>query len=200
MFDSGIKASELIEQIKDEADIAVPIPDSSYVFWLNALEQLLYTEIIHEQGKIELDGIFEQIINTNDLTVPDGESTITFEDIYTIYADQTQLIKSTMASGVIFHDTYFKVGNNVGLNLQDEPRALKIIYFVKPELKTTANISTKNVMIPLEFIDLVKSKLRGEAYKIANEDSIAAKWLNDYNVLLETFKLWVSNRQSSFGM
>ena len=53
MFDSGIKASVLIEQIENEADIAIPIAKESYVLWLNALEQLLYTELIQEQGKIE---------------------------------------------------------------------------------------------------------------------------------------------------
>ena len=45
-----------------------------------------------------------------------------------------------------------------------------------------------NVMVPVEFIDLVKAKLRGEAY-VCQRGSLVAKWLNDYNVLLETFKV-----------
>ena len=200
MFDSGIKASVLIEQIKDEADIAIPIADENYVSWLNALEQLLYTEIIQEQGKIELAGALSSIIDIDTLDVPSGENAMRFEDIHTIYADQTQLIESTVASGVIFPDTYYKIGNNIGLNLKKDPEKLKIIYFVKPELKTTDNISAKNVMVPIEFIDLVKAKLRGEAYKAANEDSIAAKWINDYNILLETFKAWLSGKQAAFGL
>ena len=61
-------------------------------------------------------------------------------------------------------------------------------------------IDNSNVMVPLEFIDLVKAKLRGEAYKLANEDDIAAKWLNDYNILLETFKAWISEKSSNFGL
>ena len=62
------------------------------------------------------------------------------------------------------------------------------------------NVNDVNVMLPIEFIDLVKAKLRGEAYKLANEDSIAAKWLNDYNTLLETFKAWIADKSSNFGM
>lgn len=200
MFDSGIKASVLIEQIRDEADIAIPIADENYVSWLNALEQLLYTEIIQEQGKIELADALSSIIDIDTLDVSSGENAMRFEDIHAVYADNTQLIKSTVSSGVIFPDTYYKIGNNIGLNLKKDPEKLKIIYFVKPELKTTDNISAKNVMVPIEFIDLVKAKLRGEAYKVANEDSIAAKWINDYNILLETFKAWLSGKQAAFGL
>lgn len=200
MFDSGIKASALIEQIENEADIAIPIAKESYVSWLNALEQLLYTELIQEQGKIELDGVNGSVIGIDTLNVPNGENAVRFEDIHAIYADQTQLIESTVASGVIFPDTYYKIGNDIGVNLKKEPEKVKIIYFVKPELKTTDNISTKNVMIPVEFIDLAKAKLRGEAYKVANEGELAAMWINDYNVLLETFKAWLSGKQPEFGM
>lgn len=200
MFDSGIKASVLIEQIENEADIAIPIAKESYVSWLNALEQLLYTELIQEQGKIELDGVNGSVIGIDTLNVPNGENAVRFEDIHAVYADQTQLIESTVASGVIFPDTYYKIGNDIGVNLKKEPEKVKIIYFVKPKLKTTANISTLNVMIPVEFIDLAKAKLRGEAYKVANEGELAAMWINDYNVLLETFKAWLSGKQPEFGM
>lgn len=200
MFNSGVIVSDLIEQIKDEADIAIPIPTASYVLWLNSLEQLLYTEVVKEQGEIELDGVLSGVISIDTINVPNGENTLRFEDIYAVYSDKTQLIKSTVASGVIFPDTYYKIGNDIGLNLKNGPAEIKIIYFVKPELKTTDNISTKNVMIPVEFIDLVKAKLRGEAYKVANEDGLAAKWINDYNILLETFKAWLSGKQPEFGI
>ena len=200
MFDSGITASALIEQIKDEADIAIPISDATYVLWLNALEQLLYTELIQEQGKIELDGVNGSVIAIDTLNVPNGENAVRFEDIHAIYADETQLIKSTVASGVLFPNTYYKIQNDVGLNLKNQPEKLKIIYFVRPALKTVDNISTEYVMLPIEFIDLAKAKLRGEAYKVANEDNLAAKWINDYNVLLETFKAWISGKQSEFGI
>ena len=200
MFDSGIKASALIEQIENEADIAIPITKESHISWLNSLEQLLYTEIIQEQGKIELAGVNSTVININALKVPAGENAVRFEDIHAVYADRTQLIKSTVASGVIFPDTYYKTGNDIGVNLKTEPETIKIVYFVKPELKTLSNISAKNVMLPVEFIDLAKAKLRGEAYKVANEMELSAVWINDYNVLLETFKEWLSEKQPKFGI
>lgn len=200
MFDSGIKASDLIEQVKDEADIALTIPDTSYVLWLNELEQLLYTELIQEQGKIELGGVNGDIIPIDTLNVPNGENTVRFEDIHAIYADSTQLIKSTVASGVIFPNTYYKKGCDIGINLIESPEKVLVVYFVKPELKTVDNLNATDVMVPIEFVDLVTAKLRGESYKVANEDSLAAKWLNDYNILLETFKAWLSVKRPEFGL
>ena len=49
MFDSGISAADLIADIITEADVAYPITNRSYVGWLTALEQLIYSEIIKEQ-------------------------------------------------------------------------------------------------------------------------------------------------------
>lgn len=200
MFNSGITAADLIEQVKDEADIAIPIPDKNYIMWLNTVEQLIYTEIIQEQGETEVTDFSGVVIDISQFPTPADEDTVRFEDIHAVYADKTQLIKSTLASGVIFPNTYYKIQNNIGLNLKRQPQTVKIIYFVRPALKAETNIDTEYVRVPPEFTDLVKAKLRGEAYKLVNEDSIAAKWLNDYNVILENFKVWVQNKQSGFGL
>jgi hypothetical protein len=124
-----------------------------------------------------------------------------FEDICAAFADNTQLIKSTVVSGIIFPDTYFKDGEKIGLHLSKLPDSITLVYNARPAIKTKVNKTNLDpVMVPDEFLDLVKAKLRGEAYKLANEDSLAAKWLNDYNVLLEDFKAWLADKQPSFGL
>ena len=204
MYDSGISVKDLVEELKNtEIDIALEIPDETYVSWLNSLQQLLYTDIIKEQKKIVLKTDSESPLTVSLPQVGNDENSPRFEDIYAIYADDTQLIKSTLTSGVIFPDTYYKENNGIGVHTKAEPKELTIIYIVKPPLITMTSqgkISDANVMIPVEFIDLVKAKLRGEAYKLANEDSLAAKWLNDYNVLLETFKAWITDKSANFGI
>lgn len=360
MFDSRITVEKLINEIQNEADIAPDIPTESYIQWLNSVEQLLYSEIINEQKKHNIDptcafaefanahpelklnlwplfdsqtsgdvtlsvsedgtytltttgadfttntgAYFEKLIALpageymlSDNALPyggdvpstlmrtcirsaDGEHTVAaiksqdppdagallaftgrmelrlcirvaqyanlgpngyvfqpqleagstrapefippisaagipviacsfpasaseaqvrFEDVHAVYADDTQLIKSTLASGVIFPDTYFKDDNKLGLNLAKVPDNLTLIYKVRPALKTIDSISTTNVRVPVEFIGLVKAKLRGEAYKLANEDNIAAKWLNDYNIMLENFKTWIIGKSPEFGL
>ena len=137
MFDSGITAFEIIEQIKKEADIAVQIPDESYMIWLNAVEQLLYTEVIKEQGVVTKENTGEAIILA-DIDVPDGENAVRFEDIHAVYANGVQLIRSTAASGVIFPNTYYKCGDKLCVNAS-EGADIKIVYFVKPEIKTVDN-------------------------------------------------------------
>ena len=199
MFDSGISVKDLLKDLNAEVDIALDIPDATYVQWLNSLQQLLYTEFIKEQKKKILKPPFENnLINVSELAET-GENSPRFEDIHAVYADDTQLIKTSVASGVIFPNTFFRVTDKLAFNATVN-KAITLIYHVKPELIDDTRTEDFNVMIPIEFIDLVKAKLRGEAYKLANEDSLAAKWLNDYNVLLETFKLWLSEKASNFGL
>ena len=204
MFDSKISVKSLIEELKNtEVDIALEIPNSTYVTWLNSLQQLLYTEIIKEQRKMVLKAPFTNPIDILSLNVENNENAPKFEEIHAMYADDVQLIKSTVASGVIFPNTFYKDNNNIGYNTSIVPTEIAIVYIVKPALIQVTEddtIDNSNVMIPVEFIDLVKSKLRGEAYKLANEDNIAAKWLNDYNVHLETFKAWINDKSPNFGL
>ncbi len=203
MFDSGISVQSLVDGLKTEVDIALEIPDATYVSWLNSLQQMLYTEIIKEQKKITIEPQTGGVIDIHTLDIGEGENRPRFEDIHAIYADETQLIESTVASGVIFPNTYYKDNNNIVYHTETGPNALNIVYFVKPalvEVNENDEIIDTNVMVPVEFIDLVKAKLRGEAYKLANEGDFAAMWLNDYNVLLETFKQWIGGKTPNFGL
>ena len=122
MFDSKISVKSLIEELKNtEVDIALEIPNSTYVTWLNSLQQLLYTEIIKEQRKMVLKAPFTNPIDILSLNVENNENAPKFEEIHAMYADDVQLIKSTVASGVIFPNTFYKDNNNIGYNTSIVP-------------------------------------------------------------------------------
>ena len=50
-----------------------------------------------------------------------------------------------------------------------------------------------NVPVPIDFIDMVKAKIRGDMYNLSNDDDLAAKWYGVYNARLEDFKMFVAN-------
>ncbi len=204
MFDSEITVNDLIKQLKSEADVYPSIPDDVYISCLNSIEQILYSDIIKEQKvyttspdsetteiSVDLAGIADDL----------SQAQVRFEDIHTVYADNRQLIKSTLTAAQVFDDVWYKDGDNIGIKLSESCSTLKIVYFIRPALKSANKEDTveDTVKVPPEFIDLIKAKLRGEAYKLANEDELAAKWLNDYNIMLENFKSWVSTRSPGFG-
>ena len=204
MFDCGISAAELIEDVISEADIAIPISNRQYVQWLNSLEQMLYTEIIKEQHRITISAADNNIIDLEAAETSENQARLRFEDIYAVYTDNgVQLTKTTVTSGTIFPNSYYKQDNNMAYNTLFPAESIDIVYFIRPALKAvdeTDAVREGNINVPPEFIDLIKTKLRAEAYKLANEDSIAAKWISDYNVLLETFKEWINNKAPQFGM
>jgi hypothetical protein len=208
MFESEISVKNLVEELKNtEVDIALDIPNATYVSWLNSLQQLLYSEIIKEKRKIVADSLTDGKISISSDDITSGEIKPRFEDIYAIYVKRdgydTQLIKTNFSSGTIFPNCFYKDGNDIGVNVEEPAGEITVIYNVRPKLIAVGEndeIDDSKVMLPDEFIDIAKSKLRGEAYKLANEDGIAAKWLNDYNVLVETFKAWISTKSTNFGI
>lgn len=208
MFDSGISAKDLIAQLKSEVDAAEEIPNATYITFLNALEQMLYADFIKEQNTIKVSlspavNTFPATVDLSGLEIPDTEDNVTFEDIYAVYVNHNlQLIKTSPANGIIFPNSYYKTGGNLSYSSKNPVREIRIVYIVKPAVKTVDEndvIQDGNVMIPLEFIELVKSKLRYEAYMLVNEYTAAANWVNVFNSLLTTFSEWLANREPQFG-
>lgn len=208
MFDSGISAKDLIAQLKSEVDAAEEIPNATYITFLNALEQMLYADFIKEQNTVKVSlspavNVFPATVDLSALTIPNDEDNVMFEDIYAVYVNHNlQLIKTSPANGIIFPNSYYKTGVNLSYSSKNPVREIRIVYIVKPAVKTVDEndvIQDGNVMIPLEFIELVKSKLRYEAYMLVNEYTAAANWVNVFNSLLTTFSEWLANREPQFG-
>lgn len=197
MFDSGVTANDLINNLRSEIDISLAIPVGSFVIWINTIEQLLYTEIIKEQKqyKMTLSG------NTVKLTeIPSAadEKPVLYEDILKVYANKVELTPANIVQGIVFPNTYYKENNNITIATDFTAPELRIIYMVRPIIKSVSTITTLNVMLPYEFLELINAKIRGEMYKLVNEESVGAKWINDYNVLLESFRVWLDKKREKF--
>lgn len=214
MYDSGITAAAIIEMVQSEADISVTIPDQSWLNWINETEQMLYTEIIQELRIATLTDPTSPI-NMADITPLPGEGQAIFEDIQKIYGDGRELQKSTLISATKFNKSvWYKSGTAIGFNLSANATAasMKIIYCVRPALiycvrpalkalveGTPPTLPGTVIALPPEFVELMACRLRGEAYKIANEDTQSGKWLASYNAYVEDFKVWVKKHDAGFG-
>lgn len=208
MYDSGISAKEMISMLQTEVDIALPIPNKTYIDWLNAIEQFLYSGIIHDQ-QIYTDNNVQFINGTANIILSDIDDKIIYDDIYTVYIDYPsgiQLIKCNTATADLFNNCYYGEAGDKTLHINypdDSIKSVTVIYFSRPPLKTvdsSDNIDDGNVAVPLEFVDMIRAKLRAEAYMLVNENLLASNWFNVYNTQLEYFKQWLQQRSAQFGM
>lgn len=199
MYDSGVKCSDFINSIIGEADISIEIQSDSWYRWLNTVEQFIYTEILDEYASAEINYTSDSV-TLSTLAVPSGCASVTYDDVIAVYADGVQVEKSGIKGVMNFSDKnlyYTDYNGNLVLSLTEVPNKITVIYRLRPIMKTETN--NYNIAVPTEFLDMVSARLRGEAYKIANEDGLAGKWLADYNTQLESFKVWAEKRNKRYG-
>lgn len=184
IYDSKTTAKAVIDDVINEADIALEIPAATYLRWLNELEQNIYGGIIKGTRKEETTGA-------------DGKITIggAVEDITAIYAGTDALAKvSAELLPIVGNSNFYAISNGEVLTNYGDAE-FTVYYTERPPLKTESNYNTETVKLPAEFLELAYCKLRGEAYKLANEDGLAAKWLADYNAQIADFAVWHEQRK-----
>lgn len=204
MYDSGITAKKFIDSVKDESDITIAIPDASWCRWLASVEQILYTEVFKEYDVIKIDvtdSSEEVTVTLKDTVVASDCDTLTFDDVIAVFMDYLELERSGETAALQYPEKPLYYTDYSGKMYARSPiyaEQMVIVYRKRPPVKTETN-TTAHVMVPVEWLDLVGAKLRGEAYKIANEDGLSAKWLNDYNTQLESLKVWANKRNERYG-
>lgn len=204
MYDSEVTAADLIAEIKGEIDIASIVPDSAFVRWLNTVEQTVYTELIREMRLVHIAVDYRNGEDTpsfylSDITPGDGEGEVIFDDIVKSYVDGIELDRVSLISGTVFDNLgmYYQNGDRIMVKTLVPASEVSVIYVVRPVKKAVENgeLPGETVKLPAEWLEIAASRLRGEAYKLANDDNLAAKWLNDYNLYLEQFKVWLKKNK-----
>lgn len=208
MYNSGISAAAFIESVRSEADISTDIPAEAWYRWLCAVEQFVYTEIFDEVVCSEVrfgycadgeysgtTGKFTGKLSFEFIDVPAECAACEFDDIVRFYIGEREFERSAAASGLVFGDNLYwtDYSGYVRFSAVGEVEGnISVFHRLRPALKTAG--TSANVMLPPEFIELAGARLRAEAYKIANEDELAAKWMADYNNHLETLTIWARAR------
>lgn len=203
LYDSAVTTADFILGLRDELDIASIIPDSAFIRWLNTVEQTVYTELIREMRSVHLtvdyvDGDTPSF-SLSDIVPFDGEDPVIFDDILKVYVDGIELDRVSLISGTTFDNLgmYYVDGGRVMVKTLVPASEVTVIHVVRPRKKalTGAELPAETVKLPAEWLEIAASRLRGEAYKLANDDNLAAKWLNDYNLYLEQFKVWLTKNK-----
>lgn len=191
MYDCGITAKAFIETVQGEADISAVIPEASWLRWINTVEQFLYAEILAEYVRVEIP-YAEEIPLTS---IGEG---VTYDDIVSVYGDDVELDRAGVIAGTVVERPMYWTDyeGNVILRPIDVPSQVFVVYRLRPTIKKTG---AETIQIPVEWLDLLAARMRGEAYKVANEDGLAGKWMNDYNMQLESFKIWAAKRNERYG-
>lgn len=200
MYHSGVTVGELIVEMQEEVDIAGVVPASAYYRWISSLEALLYSDVLLFDRQASLAAV-DGFLDLSLLTVGEGERTVLFDDVRKVYLDGEELTRSGRVGAYQFDEEksiYYPDENGIRVSVYGEggDETYDVIWRVIPAPKTGDG---DEVMLPMEWLDMVMARLRGEAYKVANDDEQAAKWLGDYNTQLTSFREWAAVRGQRYG-
>lgn len=201
MYHSGVSVAEAIGMLTDEVDIVGDIPASSFLRWVSSLEHLIYSDLLADERSADLVAQGDRVIPLSELSVADGEQIPTFDEVTKVYRDGEELTRAGLATVHQFGDDkafYYKKGEALAVSVygEGEGDTFTVVWRAIPAVKKSTD---DEILVPYAWLDLVLAKLRGEAYKIANDDAQAAKWLGDFNAQMESFRLWASERRKRFG-
>ena len=204
MFDSGYSAEKIICEIESETNIAFPVDRTNYVTWINAFEQPLYSDIICEQRTSELPFKTSFFAAELDFCAYD-EDVPRAGDIKTIFCvDKDGRIREcervsmgAVSAGICSKYAYVGTGERFLLHVPDAESEdkIRVIRHARPVPKQLIGESVAgNIALPADHLEMLRCKLRGEKYRLLNEDTLCAKWIDEYNARLEDFKTFIALR------
>lgn len=204
MFDSGYPAEKLIEEVEKETNLAFPVTRESYASWLNLCEQGLYSDIIREEKAEEVP--FAQGIDVRELSCDGFVDMARPDDIRSVFltldgkteeVEKLSLENYLRGFGTGF--VYACEGNRFVFRRSDERTdgTLTFIRTIRPIPKRViGDAVTGTIMLPEEYLELMRCRLRGEKYRLMNEDVMCGKWISEYNYHLQMFTAFIEARRA----
>lgn len=189
MYQSSITVGTLIDSVKESMGLYTDIDRAFYRDTLNECLAVLYREVIDERAHARVKSV-EGRIAYKTISVPLGQATpgaidirgLIYQDIPLQYLPPDKFPLVVTADG----NFYTLMEDGIHLTPTRSTTELHVMYTVRPQ-RYGAGDEGATVPFPNEYLSLLRAKLRGEAYKLANEDGFAAKWLGEYNHTLAAF-------------
>ena len=205
MLHSTTTAAQIIETARGNTDISFEVTDAEMLLWLNALEQLLYSDVIRFQRRVTAENpAKDALIRYDSFVYAEDESQMEARDVLSVAADGIELDRVSAGWGQMWlagqRPVWYPDTDGIRLSLDKSPELLEIAYTVRPKLFTEDAMDTDTIHIAPEFLPMVIANLRGNLYHVANENALAAQWFGDYNTQLETFKAWCADHLRHYGV
>lgn len=199
IYSSSYTGASLVDSVKTELEI-IPLPgDTAFTRWLSSLEQLAWSEVIRMKRVARLNNV-NGSLHLDGINVPGDEDGVCAADVCTVYIDGVQAMHGTAEESFLFSPetaVWHREGEReIAVSGVRDGAEATVVYYVRPERRSDLYAA---VALPDEFIELAASRLKGEAYRAANEDVLAAKWLADYNQRLDAFQSWCDRRRNGGG-
>lgn len=205
MYDSGYAAEKLAEEIENETNMTYPVTRQSYLNWINLCEQMLYSDIIREEAIDEVP--YTEVLPLLDVRCDHPcMDAVHPDDVRGVYLsvdgkrhELEYITQEHYLRGLGGAYAYTKSGDTLRFRrpTANTDGTLLLLHTVRPAPKRlNAGKITGTILLPCEFVELVRCRLRGEKYRLMNEDSQCAKWINEYNSHLETFKEYIEARRA----
>lgn len=195
MFSASLTVGDLIDEVIDSVGLYTAHDRSVYLDTFNECISRLYTELIREVHSISATPLSSQVILAS-LAPQVGAADLRGSDIVGVQAGKKPLryLPPARFSLCSKNDCVYTLKGDVLLLAYPTTlgNTVSIFYLIRP---TVYSATQEGVRIPFpdEFLPLLRARLRGEGYRLANEDTLAAKWLGEYNTLLEEFRLWLAS-------
>ncbi|MBR5535745.1 MAG: hypothetical protein IKU60_03765 [Clostridia bacterium] len=189
---------DLFTMIKNEVESYKAVPDDILYLACNTEMQYLYSQVIKKQ--IMATGEFDSNagIATN-VSVPGGV-TIPFEDIVTVRANGENFMYTLPKNAHAYENTYYEgADGEIRVVTKETLRGEIEIYYNYRPVEINKNTKVNKVELPTEYIPMLLSAIRTEAYKYIHQDDMSAKWAADYNAYREGFDKWVESTRPTFG-
>lgn len=191
MFSSACTANELISRVQNELGYA-NAPDRDFFYGvLNDCLTRLYTEVIAEKRRLNATAKNGKA-NLAEITSPAYCARIREQDVCAAWNGDRQLRFLPSSMFPLGGKGYYTVEDGcLCLGDPEDGEALEVAVILRPAAFDEAN-GNEPIPFPDEFISMLACRMRGEALRLSGEDSEAAKWLGEYNALLNEFTLWLA--------
>lgn len=163
---------------------------------MNETLQFLYAVIIRSEAEgtaTPQDGL----IPRSAIPTASNVAGVQLNDVLAVYDDSRQLrylppADLPAAAGL----PGFYTVTQEGIRLSDASITYPLrVRFTERPHPYGADSENAYVPLPNEFLPMLAARIRGEVYRLVNEDAPAAKWLALYNAYLEDFFTYLADRR-----